>query len=105
MTPGNDPAWDPAVRERVQRELATLLRTMRKLLDSNAAVHDTFWESDDVMSGDIDGLANSAWVHLIKPLEKQLAATRSAIIEAQEKAETYKRELYGDAYQPVSNRD
>lgn len=105
MAPGNDPAWDPAVRDRMRRELAALLRTMRKLLGSRTGMHGGFWEPDDVMCGDIDGIANFAWVHLIKPLEQQLAATRSVITEAQEKAEAYKRELYGDAYQPVTHRD
>lgn len=101
MTPDdNDPAWEPVVRERVRHELATLLRTMRRLLASNADAYDTFWEPDEIQTGDISGVTNAARVHLIEPLEKQLAAARAVLTDAHDQAEEYKRALYGDAYQP-----
>lgn len=97
--PGSDPSWDPQVRDRVHAELARLLATMRRLLESNDD-NGTFWERDPIPVGDLSGLTRSAEVNLIEPLEAQLASARAVIAEARAEAEAYNRKLYGPGYQP-----
>lgn len=98
-----DPAWDPAARQRVLSELNELLVTMRRLLDANAAGGrhgDTFYEPDEIASGDISGISGYAMTRLVEPLDRQVAAARAAITKAVNDAEDYKRQVYGPAYQP-----
>jgi hypothetical protein len=96
-----NPAWDPAVRRRVQRALNELLFTAQDVLTRYGDKDGFYVSPDPVPDGDVTGIINSGYHQVVKRLEEQIAATKATLNAVQDEVDAYKRELIGPGYQPV----
>lgn len=98
--PPRDPAWDPAVRQRVQRSVDELVATARDVL-ARYTDHDGFYEAPDpVPFGDVTGLINASYEQVVRRLRDSVDATRDVMRDVLAEVDDYKRQQYGN-YDPV----
>jgi hypothetical protein len=96
-----NPAWDPAVRKRVQYALDQLLFTARDVLIRYSDRDGSYVAPDPVPDGDVSGIMNSGYHQVVRRLEDQIAATKATLNAVQDEVDAYKREQFGPGYQPV----
>ena len=97
-----NPAWDPAVRRRVQRSLNDLLATARDVL-TRYSDRDGFYVAPDPVGdiGDVTGLIATGYNQVVRRLQDQLDETRRVMSEVHAEIDDYKRQQLGEAYRPL----
>jgi hypothetical protein len=97
-----NPAWDPAVRRRVQRSLNQLVETARDVA-SRYSDRDGFYAAPDPAGdiGDVTGLIAAGHNQIVQRLQEQLDETRRVMREVYAEIDDYKRQQLGDAWKPV----
>lgn len=102
MTTTPNPAWDPAVRWRVQHALDDVCRTAADVCRRHTNSTGGYEPPSEVAEGgDIHGLIGSANLQVLDRLEAVIASARREIDAARADVDAYQRARYGDAWQPV----
>lgn len=86
-----DPAWDPAVRWRVQFALSQLIRAAQDVVTRYS--RDGIYEAPDpVTYGDVIGLITVGDRQVVRRLQAQLDETRAVMAAVEQEINAYRRE-------------
>jgi hypothetical protein len=97
-----NPAWDPAVRRRVQRALDDVLWTARDVVTRYSDRDGCYAAPGPVADmGDVTGLLATGTNQVIRRLQAQLDEARQIIREVYAELDGYQRQQLGDAWKPL----
>jgi hypothetical protein len=96
------PAWDPAVRRRVQQSLTQLVETARDVARRHSD-RNGFYAVPDLVGdiGDVTGLIATGYNQVVQRVQEQLDETRRVMREVYAEIDDHKRQRLDDAWRQV----
>jgi GTPase len=99
-----DPAHDPAVRAEAHRAVEKLLWNVKDILWRYSTSDGEYIEPTGIADGgDVTGVINAAMNQVVVRLQDAANEARAELAAVEQKVHDYKRQLYGDGYEPVRN--